>query len=43
MVVSWRSGLRLEINFNRINLNAPVKVKTVKDVAIPGSVKVFTM
>jgi len=43
MVVSGRSGLRLEINFNRINLNAPVKVKTVKDVAIPGSVKVFTM
>ena len=43
MVISGGSGLRLEINFSRVNLNAPVKVKTVKDVPIPGSVKVFTM
>ncbi len=43
MVISGGSGLRLEINFNRVDLNTPVKVKTIKDVAIPGSVKVYTM
>lgn len=43
MVISAGSRLRLEINFNRVSLNAPVKVKTVRDVTIPGSVQVYTM
>jgi len=43
MIVSGGGRLRLEINFNKVQLNAPVKVKTIKDVTIPGNVKTYTM
>ena len=42
-IVSGGGGVRLEINFNKVLLNAPVKVKTIKDVTIPGNVKTYTM
>jgi hypothetical protein len=43
VVVSIANGLRLNIDFSKVKLNVPVKVKTVKDMAIPGNVKVYTM
>jgi hypothetical protein len=43
VVVSARGELRIEISFNRVQLNTPVKVKTIRDMTIPGTVKTFIM
>jgi hypothetical protein len=38
-----KSGLELDITFNKVQLNAPVKVKTIKDVKIPSDVQIIRM
>jgi hypothetical protein len=43
MIVAGGRGLRLEINFNKVRLNTPVKVKTIKEMTIPANVKSYTM
>lgn len=43
LVVPGGNGLRVEINFNRVRLNTPVKVKTIKEMSIPANVKSYTM
>ncbi len=35
--------LRLDITFKKIRLNAPVKVKTVKDIKLPDNLKIIQM
>ncbi|HRS78968.1 MAG TPA: hypothetical protein P5115_17590 [Spirochaetota bacterium] len=43
MIVAQRVPLRLEITFRKIQLNAPVKVKTFKDMKLPGGLKIIQM
>lgn len=43
MIVAQRVALRLEISFNKIRLNAPVKVKSFKDMRLPDGLKVIQM
>ena len=43
MIVAQGVRLRLDITFKKIRLNAPVKVKTVKDIKLPDNLKVIQM
>ena len=43
MIVSQNTPIRLDIHFNRIHLNAPVKVKTIEDSRLPGNLKIIKM
>ncbi len=43
MIVAQGVRLRLDITFKKIQLNGPVKVKTVKDIKLPDNLKVIQM
>ncbi len=43
MIVAQTARLRLDITFKRIQLNAPVKVKTVKDIKLPDGLQIIQM
>ncbi len=43
MLVAQNVSLRLEITFKKIQLNAPVKVKTLKDLKLPEGLKIIQM
>ncbi len=43
MIVAQHIPLRIEITFKKIQLNAPVKVKTFKDMKLPDGLKVIQM
>lgn len=43
MIVAQRVPLRLEITFKKIQLNAPVKVKTFKEMKFPDGLKIIQM
>ena len=42
-IVSRNVPLRLEIVFKRIQLNTPVKVKTIKDIKLPNGLQIIQM
>jgi hypothetical protein len=41
--IAERSGLRLDIEFNKIRLNVPVKVNTVETIKLPSRLEVIQM
>ncbi|OHD64324.1 MAG: hypothetical protein A2176_01675 [Spirochaetes bacterium RBG_13_51_14] len=43
VVVAQQSRFRLDIHFNRIVLNAPLEVRTLKDVKLPKGVQIIEM
>lgn len=43
MIVAQSVRLRLNITFKKIQLNAPVRVKTVKDIKLPDNLKIIQM
>ena len=42
-IVSENTRIRLDIRFQRISLNTPVKVKTIQDARLPENVKIIQM
>jgi len=42
-IYGGKSGLELDITFSKVQLNKPVKVKTIKDVKIPPDVQIIRM
>jgi hypothetical protein len=43
MIISHSVPLRLEVTFKKIQLNTPVKVKTIKDLKLPDGLKIIQM
>ena len=43
LLVADQGRLRLELNFSNIKLNAPVRVKTFRDMRLPGDIKIIKM